>query len=795
MLIENQEPQATEPSHQQTVNEPKETRKMKFNKTKAIHKTRPEKSEQNTKPRKKVNVGAKEVLEIDSTETSNPQEYTNESSFRVFAQQFAEDKLIPEEYLGDVLEIYTFFQYFDPILDGPIFEMEELWACFYYQGDKFLDLIQDIHLVLINLWVKSLFHSRQLFDNYQTDKGHSLFLMIYNIYFKEKFRTLTVRAIWPALMKELIEVYPSYCSNHKELTTLLSVTDINNYNRLSVHHKIELLLFLTKVSGELQVFKNEHQNKSDKVQELTKKKVEVFNKLKDVRNEYMDVTKRMSDIDDDIGELETEQNNKLGYLSRDEAHNLLSQINSKRREKGKVTKDYNRLETAKTKLEKELRIIKREIPMCVHLSNLLGIDYEGNSYWVFRFDNTRMYKCDKSQYWKVSQGSFDEILSVLDTQDEEQNTIRSKVQHYMELELLDRNATDSANAKTDDDVTTINDYIVEIFDYKSTYDTKEKRVLKKRGGNKLVDEKFEAFFELMKAHPIAHYIEYEFIRKLVFFLESEVSAFLELKDAHWVEPEARQKDFIDKVNNMNSVLDIRAILEMMDKHWCAITIRYIEEESEAEEPEKETRQIVLEEADEEEEIVFRRKKTGKDMEIEKEREPVQKFATKTATLKFWNYYMYKSKIMWRDFITKVNTTTDGFFAVMVFGTNLLRFIANKTEKLMEEQQREEEQKQREMEEGKIKEQYAFKGTEIHARYNLRKNRQIPKKKEVYCVECMERLGTECVKCYACGQAFHYECLGLNRNGNYSQWRCENCLDKIANKRLTRSMRRQLKYYD
>lgn len=798
MLLENSEAPHEQVDHKAITKSSKEIKTLKFNKTKAIHKTRSNNPTQNQKSTKKMDIEGKEILEVDSTETSVPYMYRNQQSFIDFSQKFAEDKLIPKEHLGDILEIYTFFQYFDPILDGPIFELGELWACFYYQDDKFLDLIHDIHMVLTNLWIKSLFNSRQLFENYQSTHGHSIFLMIYNIYFKEKFRTLVVRTVWLSLLKELIEVYPSYCDNPQELINVLKDATINNYNRLSITHKIQLLLFLIKVSGELQVVKNEHQTKSDKVQELTKKKVELVNKLKDVRVEFIEANKKMNDIDRDIDQLESQQNEGDNKMTKEEAHGVLSQLNSKRKEKNKYSKDFNRVETSKNKLEKELKNIKKDIPMCVHLSTLLGLDYQSNSYYVFRFDNSRIYKCDTNELWTVSHVNFDQLLDTLDINDDNQSTIKTKLQHYLDVELLDKNAYNSSSSKTDDDVITIDDYIAEIFDYKTAYDAKEKRGATKKPTNKMLDDKFNALFNMLRSHHLSEYITYDFIKKITFFLEEELGDYLDLKDSYWIEPEIRQTEFINKINNINSEEDLRYLLDMLDKRWCAITITYIEEESESEEQEREPIKMIVEEKNEEndeEEIIFKRKKPDKVNDVENENRHDQKLVIKSANLKFWNYYMYKSKIMWRDFIAKAITPTDTFFAIIIFGTNLLRFIVNKTEKLLEEQRYEQEQKRKSMEEGKLKELYTSKGSDVHTRYNLRKNRQISKKKDIYCLECMERVGTDGVKCYACGNLYHHECLNLKKSENYSQWRCDECLNKIATKRLTRSMRRQLKYYE
>lgn len=37
--------------------------------------------------------------------------------------------MIPSNLLGDLLEIFTFFHYFESLLEGPVFDLEELWAC------------------------------------------------------------------------------------------------------------------------------------------------------------------------------------------------------------------------------------------------------------------------------------------------------------------------------------------------------------------------------------------------------------------------------------------------------------------------------------------------------------------------------------------------------------------------------------------------------------------------------------------------------------------------------------------
>lgn len=43
---------------------------------------------------------------------------------------FKEHPLVPRERLGDILKAFMFFQYFDNLIEGPEFCLEELYACF-----------------------------------------------------------------------------------------------------------------------------------------------------------------------------------------------------------------------------------------------------------------------------------------------------------------------------------------------------------------------------------------------------------------------------------------------------------------------------------------------------------------------------------------------------------------------------------------------------------------------------------------------------------------------------------------
>ena len=42
--------------------------------------------------------------------------------------------MIPKETMSDLIKVQMFFQYFDGILEGPEFSIEELYSTLFYQG-------------------------------------------------------------------------------------------------------------------------------------------------------------------------------------------------------------------------------------------------------------------------------------------------------------------------------------------------------------------------------------------------------------------------------------------------------------------------------------------------------------------------------------------------------------------------------------------------------------------------------------------------------------------------------------
>jgi hypothetical protein len=107
--------------------------------------------------------------------------------------------IIEPIYLPRILEIFNFFYYFYDLIDGPDFDMEELYLCI-VKGE-YSDLAHDIHICLINLYMKEFIQKGRI----SFEKENGLFFPILNqLVIKEKHRYVLTRMFWLEFLKEII---------------------------------------------------------------------------------------------------------------------------------------------------------------------------------------------------------------------------------------------------------------------------------------------------------------------------------------------------------------------------------------------------------------------------------------------------------------------------------------------------------------------------------------------------------------------------------------------------------------
>lgn len=743
-------------------------------------------------------------------EEPSPQELME--NIQKLKQCFENHRMIPSEHLGDVLEIFAFFDYFYEILEGPVFELEELWSCFEYQGPKFLDLIHDIHLAIIQLFMKSFSQDKAKFDSLANDKGYSWFLMLDQIYFKDKIKNQVIRMIWPQLLVEIVRVFDKEKLYITEVQSILSEIDISNYNYLHIKDKIRVLLVLCNLVNELNEVRNVHQAKNENVLELTKRKKEITTEIKTITNEIKEINTEMIETDAKIEQLGNQLNDDSAReLPKQDYNRLFYDHNNAKKHKNKLTVDLNRKETKLNKLNKDWQTVKEKLPLCVHMAELLFCDHEDNTFWVFQFDKNNLYMRTNDFHWKVGHHKVDDIISFLSDKEKKQAAFRAKLQNYTEVNVIYNNET--MNQKVQAEPLSPDSIRHQIFEYTSSWIDKSKATGLRKQQMKLSDTYINDLYSIIDNTSIEKRADGDFIRELVTYMDNIYTNYLEMRNAFWARPEDKQEVLYHRLDQLNTIEDFNFFIIALEKNFSSIEIENEIDESEMEnvstpesvqevEPaqKKQGSMEIEQEASESEEIQFRRRRNRPEMIIEEKLPEPKRVITKRSNNKFWHYYTLKLKGMWFNFLPKNTCMTGVVFALLIFCVILIRFIVYRIEKMEEEEERTRKVKEQNMQaqqESLAQYNYQQQEGEFYNRYAMRKKRleENKVKQRIVCQTCRKSINDEQLVCYSCQSRFHYACMRLPNDGNYTQWRCETCMEKISNSRMTRHLRKQLKFYE
>lgn len=112
---------------------------------------------------------------------------------------FRNHYMISPNELPDILEIFSFFSYFYDLIDGPDFEIEELYLCL--KQNKFSDLTHDIFISLIIIYLKEFLVKEKI--SFEQENGQFFFLLQF-IGLKESHKNLLVKNFWIDFLKEIL---------------------------------------------------------------------------------------------------------------------------------------------------------------------------------------------------------------------------------------------------------------------------------------------------------------------------------------------------------------------------------------------------------------------------------------------------------------------------------------------------------------------------------------------------------------------------------------------------------------
>ena len=176
-----------------------------------------------------------------------------------------------------MLKITSFFQRFDELLQGPAFTNEELNAAITYCGPESIDLLNDIHIALLYVFIDE-FEEGSRFE-YAKDYG-LIFYLIKHL--KDDFLTLHFRIFWPEVMVSLSE-FPDFkdifTEEMRDIFREIAEAGVSGYNFIDPLRKLKAINILIELLHELHLFRNSLGGLFEKQNELSKEKARILTEM------------------------------------------------------------------------------------------------------------------------------------------------------------------------------------------------------------------------------------------------------------------------------------------------------------------------------------------------------------------------------------------------------------------------------------------------------------------------------------------------------------------------------------
>ena len=701
---------------------------------------------------------------------SVPEDFEDPPAFERFRAFFPPDPVLPQEWLGDLLEIYSFFRHFDSALDAPDFELEELHEALRYSGPEYLDFVHDLHSIIVGLFVKNLDPGLAELEPLTRPRpaqlsapsadpealnppAPPLLAAVTVAQFKEKIKVAAIRAAWPQLASEyLIAIYtPDIPDNLKRVIDILNTLAVYDYTALSYSDKISILLALINACSGLKEIKEVHTKIHEKVIGLTKEKVDLAEKAKNQRKNFRDLQDKIRLLHEKITQLEG------SAPSEPNSDSKRTELSTSQKQLAKFEKDLERVGAALKKLELKLLDTKRSLQLCVHCGDFLGRDRMGNSYWVFEFSPESVFSASRdNRLWVRASKSAGFLANSLDTKDKVLGTLKAKLAVF----AREGNDAEPENLKSEE-------IIRELEEYRSLYDQK-----KEGKKSKDADSKYTELIEKMSGVRGFQLPGPDFVKQILAMTERKFSEYLSLHRMEWIEKGEKNAAFFSALEKLSSPKDLNLFIADLEKSFCCVDSLASDDESSPSEDGRHS---------EASEIDFRRnaRKIAN--------EPTQKAIVRVKkSLKLWSYNFQNLKVIFREMVQGHKTASSSFISAVILYVTVVRFISLNKEK--------EEKKAKELEtlRKKIERKAIEKNeqTENNERGESRRNRRVGPSR---CERCATQIGKEDpLVCIACEKKYHKACKELEEGVELDKWRCDECLEMMEKLRFTRRLRKQLK---
>ncbi|KRX04344.1 Zinc finger, FYVE/PHD-type [Pseudocohnilembus persalinus] len=274
--------------------------------------------------------------------------------------EFKQYSYIEPKYLSDILLIWNFFKTFQINLGEIKLDIEEIYLTLTWQDEKPLELINKMHIELLNFYLDDLFEKKKI--DYKE---------IQEIPFYQLIR---------------------YLQDSNELDPCLSYTWTEYiYNMQFFPDFLDIILvFLISCVQETESFRKLMQENQDNLVELIKEKNDLHQEIRkedtEIKQMKLDLQIQEKGINEKSNQVQdTEQ------LSRQESLKISKELDKEKKEFAKKQRQYEKLENEIENKKERVEQLQQEIPFYLNNVVNLGKDAEKQQYWFFANDDCKIY--------------------------------------------------------------------------------------------------------------------------------------------------------------------------------------------------------------------------------------------------------------------------------------------------------------------------------------------------------------------------------------------------------------------
>ncbi|EAS05159.2 PHD-finger protein (macronuclear) [Tetrahymena thermophila SB210] len=303
-----------------------------------------------------------------------------------------QSKIIPQEYMNDILMIWNFLNSFSEHLENMKFTKEQLYIAMDHKGEESHALLNHIFRNLVRFPVLDIYYTHKI-DNHKELSDQPFFIITRVAKEIDQLDTV-MQVIWPEFIRHL-SYFQQYSINFKddqninEILEIMKNKDFSSFYDLDTKHRIKFMALLIACVDDSDSF---HDGvigfKQEQVHEMTKERNDLQVEIKKDELEFQALDAKVKALE----QVQKEQSAAiLETLSRAESLKKSKELEKEKKELQKIKNQASKLEQALIKKKNKCQQLTYDLPHYINTAQLLGYDHNKSEFWFFHNDRKTIY--------------------------------------------------------------------------------------------------------------------------------------------------------------------------------------------------------------------------------------------------------------------------------------------------------------------------------------------------------------------------------------------------------------------